>query len=912
MSLLEYLQGNGLLNPDETIAFSRRSFMRSVGLGSLGLGIHMMGYSRERSLIPDAGTARGNAEQTLADLTRYYGHNAVVDKYGVIAPWYHQPNGQCDFRVRIAAETLKRYPWTTTKDAVASYPHYVFSSKWAISPDGKITPKDPGDWMNGDLGQRSTSVLKGMVDYYRYSGDPSAIAHLTYMGDYLLDYCLTPAGHSWPLFPISVPVKGKAYGRADPDGMIQLDICASMGEGLLRAYQVTKYERWFDAAKHWGDLFAEKCDMTLHAEPWPRYANPESARWKDDPRANVQTGGVTMILAFLDELIRLGYTGKDRQIVAARDAGLRYLRDELLPQWTLDQTWGFYFWDWLNQTQNCSTTADVAGYIIRNKALFPNWRNDVRNILTIFLNHSSANPDSGSNVYNGAWAYPESSSCCKRSLWYAPLMDGAIMAQYGAVANDDWMRELGYRQLILQTYDIHESGLTEDNIDGGVIVNDAWFNIAHPWPLLWVLQAIGWLPEELGASRENHLVRSSAVVDSIMYSKKAIVYTTFDSPPETIDVLRLSYIPTGISADGQELINRHDLNSNGYTIKRLSNGDAIVCIRHDGKKKIIISGPDPQSEINNTALQYKGTWTREQDDSSASGSVHVTENKGNSVSITFRGNQVRLTGRVDQSGGQADVFIDGVQQRSFIDCWNPDTRGRQLLYYKNGLASGEHTLEIVARGMSNPYSKGKQVYIDTIQFSSESDRYNFPSGTGPIGPQRMIFGYKEREDYKDAQGNLWRPATEVISRLSALDDTVAKCWMKRNENKIMDTPDPELYRYGYLAEDFWVNVTVGPGMYGVRLKFAAPGDVDKYHSGFDIIINQVTVIHHLNIVATAKGLNKAVDLVFNHIKPLNGIIQIRFKASSYGKSGEKGQAFVQALEVIQGALGKGATPVSFS
>src|ERR1035437_4767914 len=55
----------------------------------------------------------------------YYAHDALVDSHGVIAPWYKGLNGQCDFRVRIAAETLKRYPWTTTNTAVAEYPDYV-------------------------------------------------------------------------------------------------------------------------------------------------------------------------------------------------------------------------------------------------------------------------------------------------------------------------------------------------------------------------------------------------------------------------------------------------------------------------------------------------------------------------------------------------------------------------------------------------------------------------------------------------------------------------------------------------------------------------------------------------------------------------------------------------------------------
>ena len=45
----------------------------------------------------------------------YFGHPAVADKNGVIAPWYTGQNGQFDYRVRIAAETLKRYPWASAR-----------------------------------------------------------------------------------------------------------------------------------------------------------------------------------------------------------------------------------------------------------------------------------------------------------------------------------------------------------------------------------------------------------------------------------------------------------------------------------------------------------------------------------------------------------------------------------------------------------------------------------------------------------------------------------------------------------------------------------------------------------------------------------------------------------------------------
>jgi hypothetical protein len=839
----------------------------------------------------------------------YYAHDAVVDSRGVIAPWYGGLNGQCDLRVRIAAETLKRYPWTTTNTAIAAYPDYVFSGHWQITSNGMIVPKNPGDWGNGDIGQRSTSVLMSLLDYYRYSGDAAAIAHLTYMGDFLVDYCQTPPDHPWPSFLISVPVKGKPYWKCATNGMIQLDISANMGQALLRAYQVTGNRRWFDAAKHWGDLLAAHCNLDPNAEPWPRYANPECAPWKD----NKQTGGVTMILAFLDELIRLGYAGADSQLLRAREAGVRYVRDRLLPAWTADDTWGRYFWDWPNPTQNCSTTADVASYLISHPRLFPNWRCDARNILTLFLNHSSAAPESGGNVFNGAWAYPESSSCCEHSLWYAPLLVGGALAQYAVTANDSWTRELAYRQMILQTYDIHDTGVTEDNIDGGVIVNGNWLNIAHPWPLRCVLTAIGWLPEELGANRENHIVRSSAVVDSVRYGAGRVEYSTFDAPPETTEVLRLSFVPKRITTDVRVLRPRRDLLANGYTVRKLSNGDAIVQIRHDGAKQVSVVGKDPQRVLDDNALNCDSAWVSEKDESAFGGTLRAAATKGATMTAAFEGNQLRLIGRADEFGGEADVFVDGVKQLVPIDCWNPSPRSQQVLYYKNGLSPGLHALKVVARGTKNPYSRSTRVYVDAVQFSAESAASSFPTGTGPTGPQRMIFSYPSRQDYRDVSGNSWRPGTEVVTRLGARRDTVAECWWTNAvAEPITGTPDAELYRYGYHARDFWVNVTVGPGKYFVRLKFAATRGLDTQKNCFNISLNGREVVRNLDVAATAGGPNKAADLVFNRLTPQNGVIDIRFTSVrvAEGDQAVRGEAFVQAIEVGPGSGGRGATPVA--
>lgn len=810
---------------------------------------------------------------------RYYGHPAVHDEHGVIAPWYRGLNGQCDLRVRIAAETLKRYPWTTTNDAVAAYPHYVFTGHWKIANDGAITPLNTADWHNGDLGQRATSVLNGFVDYYRYTGDAAAIAHVTYMADYILDHCVTADDHPWPGVFVSVPTKGKTYQTADPHGMIQLDIIGSTGEGLLRAYQLTGNPRWLDAAKHWADVLAAKCNLNPEAAPWPRYANPEDAKWGNQQFGNKQTAGAVMITRFLDEVIRLGYAGKANAIVAARDAGRRHLRDRLLPAWWVNDTWGRYFWDWEDPVQSCLITSEVARYVLDNKAEFPTWECGARNILTLFLNHTSVSPASNGDVYSGAWAYPESSGCCGRSLWYAPMIHAPAFAQYAVETGDAWMRELALRQMVLQTYDIHETGVTEDNIDGGTIVNGAWFNIAHPLPLRFVLACIGWLPEEVGASRENHIVRSNAVVNSVSYGDGRIEYTTFDAPKNTREVLRLAFAPRQITADGRRL-------DSGVTVKRLPNGDVIVTVRHDGAKRIVITGDDPQQEINSAALEHE-----------------------------FEGNQVRLIGNAGPDGGLADVYLDGLKQFVHIDAWNPAPRDRQLLYYKNGLAQGSHTLKIVPRDDHNPYSKGNRIALDALQFSKEDKPHCFPAGPGSVGTQRMIFGYTDAGDYRDSQGDSWRPATEFVTRTGpGADSVITSWWPTANSNAISGTSEPELYRYGVHGREFWANLTVGPGQYHLRLKFAAPSGLDTKLNCFDVLVNGQRVVKHLDVAATAGGPNRATDLVFNDVAPRNGIIEVRFKAARVMDADTlfHGEAFLQALEIGPGDGGKGVQPVSSS
>ena len=828
---------------------------------------------------------------------RYFAHPAVEDKHGVISPWYRGQNGQCDFRVRIAAETLKRYPWTTPDRAVAVAPEYAFNSTWRIAPDGTITVPPMKDWTCGDRGQMCARTIFAWIEYYRYTGDPAALAHVELVGKTLLDHNLTDADHPWPNFLISVPVRGKPYGKADSKGWIQLDIVGEAGLALLRAYQLTGNRRFLDTVKHWADVLAAKRNRKPDAAPWPRYANPEQVRWGKTKTGNIQTGGLVYQLAMLDELIRLGYTGLGNGIVEARDAGRAYLAEALLPAWAVDDTWGRNYWDWEDPVQAQTTTDWAVRYLMDNRDEFPNWKNDVRNILTLFLNHTGVSPKSRGEVYSGAWAFPESSGCCGRSLAWGPMELALDFAQYGVAADSEWARELARRMQILATYDVHETGVVEDNIDGGAIAAGGWLKSAHPSALNWVLRTIAWLPEVLGASRENHIMRSTAVVNSVAYGGGRIAYTTFDAPDETIDVLRLAFEPSSITADGAPLARRADLKANGYTVRSLPDGDAILSIRHDGHTDVVVQGDDPQIVVDDPELAYDGKWTAHRQAGASGGAIHTTSERAATARLSFRGNQVRLIGPVGPDGGQADVYVDGVKQRVGVCFWNPRVLQQQVLYYKNGLPNGRHTLKIVARSSKNPLSKGRRVAVDAVQVSAAEGRNDRGEGGGPTGPQRILFGFAARTDHVDSQGHAWRPGAEFVVRTGHRTDAVIETWWTSRRAPAIDgTPDPTLYQYGVHARDFTVNITVGPGRYDVRLKFAETEYAKPGQRPMTIVINDEKVAEGIDVFTNAGGANKAMDLLFGEIAPKNGMIEIRFVGGVVGRI--QREAMVQAIEVL--------------
>jgi hypothetical protein len=315
-----------------------------------------------------------------------------------------------------------------------------------------------------------------------------------------------------------------------------------------------------------------------------------------------------------------------------------------------------------------------------------------------------------------------------------------------------------------------------------------------------------------------------------------------------------------------------------------------------------VAGDDPQQIADTRSFVFTGTWPATKDSEAPDGPLRTADQPGGTMSFQFSGNQVRLLGVVGPDGGWADAFVDGVKQPTLIECWNPTVRHQQPIFLKNGLTNGLHELKIVVRGEKNPLARGAQIGIESAQYSAAIGDAGFGSGGGPTGAQRLIFGRTEREDYIDSKGDAWRPGTEFVARVGANVDTVAQCWWhNRRSMYIGGTRDEEIYRYGIHAPEFWVNLTVAPGHYKVRLHWADTPETawieregDKWETvsrPTTVLINGQIAIENLN-VRKEVGTFHAYTREFQDIQPQNGIIELRFKSIS------NHEAMIQAAEII--------------
>jgi hypothetical protein len=307
--------------------------------------------------------------------------------------------------------------------------------------------------------------------------------------------------------------------------------------------------------------------------------------------AGEEYGGIVASpLRLFDELIRLN-EGDTASYRKARDTVWTWLKDHPLNDGSHSwDKWSGYFEDVQKNTENVNQAAPTytAYYLLSRPdphAVDRDWVNHVGHLIDWVRRRLGRGP------YLGAWAIDEQGTadgrgCCSRAgLGSDTSRWGAINALYYEKKGDTQSRENAFCSLNYATYFAASDG--KISCCGKGFGGQYWFSDGYSDYLRHFNWAMGAIPA-FAPVGEDHLLRSSSVVQRVEYGEHSIHYRTFDK--DATEVLRLTYRPTRIEAGTGNLRERSDLVSEGYTVESVPAGDFILRVRHVQSNEVQVQG----------------------------------------------------------------------------------------------------------------------------------------------------------------------------------------------------------------------------------------------------------------------------------------------------------------------------------
>jgi len=207
--------------------------------------------------------------------------------------------------------------------------------------------------------------------------------------------------------------------------------------------------------------------------------------------------------------------------------------------------------------------------------------------------------------------------------------------------------------------------------------------------------------------------------------------------------------------------------------------------------------------VTNMAWNWQGNWVEKVGQFySDKFDTRVADGAGSEATLKFNGTGVALVGDLSQSGGRADVYLDGVKSELVADAYvEPKTHDVDL-WRMHGLKPGEHTLRLVMRDDADPGSKGKKLTISrAIVYDSK-----------PAAPAKSAIRINAgaAASFTDSNGNGWLSDRGFDGGgLSPREDNM----------EIANTKDAGLYRTEHWGMSSF-SQPLPNGKYVVKLYFA--------------------------------------------------------------------------------------------
>jgi hypothetical protein len=489
------------------------------------------------------------------------GHPVVLDAGGKLLSWLPQDTAYAEVNDRI---------WTSLTRLGSLFRLYPY-----VLPGNHGVPSWPNA-PGSTIGMLAEAAAYG----YPFTGDPAVMAHLTTFLDHFLAYGRTPPSATWSdVFynegePGSSTYAGAGSfgsGVGDGAGVLEPDKLAEIGYAFLIGYEWSGASAYRDAAIRCADqLVAHRRTVTgASVSPWPFRVRASNGAVVEGYTANVLPA-----VKLFDELVRAGL-GSVASYRTARDAAWTWMMTYPM----VNDVWTQYFEDVGVMTdyrtnRNQLIPGNVVRYVLEDPSRDPQWQAHAQHVIA-WIESSFGEP----SVYGATpiseqytYMYPMASHTSRY---------GAVCALYASLTGDAAYAEKAFRALNWSTYMSRTDG---DMVDGYPSPNQIWMTDGFGDPARHFYAAMAALPQ-WAPPAEDHLLRSSSVVQSVTYAPGQVTYRTFHAAAG--EVLRLTFVPSAVLADGVPLPQRSDLLQQGWTYDPALR---VLRVRHDAGRTIAVQG----------------------------------------------------------------------------------------------------------------------------------------------------------------------------------------------------------------------------------------------------------------------------------------------------------------------------------
>jgi hypothetical protein len=459
-------------------------------------------------VLLSAGVAPFSNGQVPAGKIQY--HEVRTDAAGKIVPWYGSgPSQAYDHVVRLVFDF-----WIKMRNCPNGVPVYLQHQVW------KPETCDP----RGIGGDQIPMALSSWNLLYGYLGDPAVKENMVFMADYWLAHGMSKPDLLWANlpYPYNTDLHSGIYDgdmRAGK-GFLQPDKALSFGAELVMLYKMTGSRKYLDAAVGIANTLVAKVQSgDADNSPWPFRVHAVTGEVhkqvnRGKTYAATYTTNYTGALRLFADLTALkqGQTAEYEKAAKTVTAWLK-----AYPLKT--NKWGPFFED-IPTTAGSDTeiNADtLAFYILEHPEWDAAWRDQAKNILDWTL-RTLANQE---YVQWGVVAINE------QTVYRVPgnshtSRHASVELLYGEKTGDWSLKEEAIRRLNWATYMVDTDGKNR------YIRDDNWLTDGYGDYVRHYLRAMASAPE-LAPDDQNHLLRTSSVIQSIQYGQDRITYTKFDS-----------------------------------------------------------------------------------------------------------------------------------------------------------------------------------------------------------------------------------------------------------------------------------------------------------------------------------------------------------------------------------------------